>query len=84
MTYLDVAAEGVVGEAGTERLSQAPRRPRGVVGVGIVGVGGVMGLEFKGPERRGEGRGGGTSFSFWERRVERLEGVGEADWERRA
>lgn len=46
---VDLRNEGEDGVVGRERLSQAPRRCIGVVGVGMVGVGGVMGLESKGP-----------------------------------
>lgn len=54
-----------MGVEGSERFSQAPRRPSGVVGVGIEGLGGVMGLEVRGPARGGGGRGGGISLSFF-------------------
>jgi hypothetical protein len=54
----DVPEAGVVG---IERLSHAPRRWIGVVGVGTVGVGGVMGFEVKGP---GNLRVGGERESF--------------------
>jgi hypothetical protein len=56
----DLKNEGVVGVAGRERLSQAPRRWKEVEGVEGVGEGGVIGFESSGPLKV---RFGGTSLS---------------------
>lgn len=55
------AGDFIEGVLGSERLSQAPSRWMGVVGVGTVGVGGVMGLESRGPLKVREG---GASVSL--------------------
>lgn len=61
------------GALGRDRLSQAPRRWMGVVGVGTVGVGGVIGFESRGPLNV---RTGGVSVSLVVFRVKLVGGRG--------